>query len=116
MASELKLHLTILPRYRDSVMSRIESGSNIEAANQLHLEDNAVIAGPGLEPGLRMLHTLEQQEASGSNSGRFPHMVLMEDDSVSPTNYTSIDPNSASPAVSGTIGKLDSSRKKRKNT
>lgn len=94
-------------------MSRHESTSS-EAVNQLHLEDNAVISAPGLEPGLRMLHTLEQQEACGSNSGRLPHLILMEEDSsVSPANYASVE-SSTSPAVSFHLGKNGDGKKKRK--
>merc|ERR1712137_755942 len=44
--------------------------SNGEAVHQLHLEDNINVSAPGLEPGLRMLHTLEQQEAECLNLNR----------------------------------------------
>ncbi len=99
---------------RESDKSRVETTFTSEAVNQLHLEDNAVTLAPGLESGLRMLHTLEQQEASGSHSGRsFPHMILMEEDSVSPTNYGNPEQTGTSPNIPGTSGK-SSNKKKRK--
>ncbi|XP_032796425.2 uncharacterized protein LOC116932704 [Daphnia magna] len=85
------------------IKSQSSLRSNHEAINQLHLEDNTAISAPGLESGLRMLYTLEQQEAIGASDVQH----LNKEDHTSPTFFTG--PESTSPGA-----KQNGSKKQKK--
>jgi len=91
----------------------LTENSNGEAVHQLHLEDNVNVSAPGLEPGLRMLHTLEQQEAACLSLKR---LELESDDSNAITVSPQIPDSKGSHdlATSSSLPSSKNGNKKRK--
>merc|ERR1740128_770586 len=83
--------------------------SNGEAVHQLHLEDNMNVSAPGLEPGLRMLHTLEQQEAACLSLNR------LEGESDDSNNVGESPQNDSTSSTLTTISKNGNKKRKKKN-